>query len=217
MKNGIYLLLSYLLLMTSCTKDRLTASGIQQVEERTLQPFTGIHLSGAYQMKVIQGDTYRVRITGSGNLISYFKTSVSHQQLTLSYEKASINGDDLVVEVTTPRWNVLKVNGRAEVIVSGDFPDQEEVRIHLNGAASIDFKNGFSTDRLHVDLSGAGRMKASSILAREAEVQLSGSGETAVYVLRSLKARISGSGKIYYGGSPEVNSTISGSGSVIRL
>jgi hypothetical protein len=54
-------------------------------------------------------------------------------------------------------------------------------------------------------------------MVKEADVEITGSGDAHLQVANLLKARISGSGEVYYKGNPQLDTKITGSGKVIKF
>ena len=68
-----------------------------------------------------------------------------------------------------------------------------------------------------IDVGGAGRIRASGLVAREAHVGISGAGSVEVNATEKLKADVSGVGAVKYRGSPSVEKNVTGVGSVSPL
>lgn len=81
MRNLLLSILS-IVMLNSCSKDRLTANGDRITETRTLNEFTGVLVSGANRVNLNYGNEYKVvlktfdpintldlSVSGSGKLI----------------------------------------------------------------------------------------------------------------------------------------------------
>ncbi|WP_073229093.1 head GIN domain-containing protein [Pedobacter caeni] len=203
--------------LMSCSKEKLTANGDKITETRTPGNFSGVNLSGSKNIQVTYGTDYKVDIKGSSNLIPYFKTKIIDDNLYLSYDKVSVQHDDLEVLVTLPQLRNASLSGSGKIQVSGAFPLIDKLKTSVSGSGEVIAQSVFEVKELLMNISGSGAINLEKILAQEADVDISGSGDGKINVREELKARISGSGTLYYTGSPEVDSKISGSGKVIKF
>lgn len=205
------------ILFTSCSKDRLTASGDKKTETRELRAFTGVDSYGSNNIHISYGSTFKVTLSGSDNLLPYFKTEVVGSTLKLGYERVDVRHDDIQIYVTLPYLQYLEVSGSGDIDVSGQFPAMDFFQLSISGSGEVEVETAIIADEVGVRISGSGEADLKKLQSRRAEVNISGSGDARIGVSERLKARISGSGKIYYSGSPEIDSQISGSGKLIKL
>lgn len=206
-----------ILFITGCKKDRLTASGDQTTDIRFPGEFTGINTSGSTPVQVSYGTEFKVELRGSSNLIPYFKTNIINGTLYLGYEKASVQHDDVQAFITLPSIRNTALSGSGKISIEGDFPAINEFKASISGSGDILVNDTFEAEKVLINLSGSGKADLLKVDSKEAEVDISGSGNASLTVQNKLKAKISGSGKVYYSGSPEVDAKVSGSGKVIKL
>lgn len=216
MKKIITLMFISIFLM-SCTKEKLTASGDKITETRTPGNFNGVNINGSRTIYVNYGTEYKVEIKGSKNLIPFFKTSIINDVLYLSYEKVNVFHDDLEIMVTLPEIKNAALSGSGKILISGDFPLVDKLKASASGSGEIRADSPFEVNDLLINISGSGKINLEKIVAKDADVDISGSGDARINLTEELKARISGSGKLYYSGNPEIDSSISGSGKLIKF
>lgn len=216
MKKIITLMFISIFLM-SCTKEKLTASGDKITETRTPGNFNGVNINGSRTIYVNYGTEYKVEIKGSKNLIPFFKTSIINDVLYLSYEKVNVFHDDLEIMVTLPEIKNAALSGNGKILISGDFPLVDKLKASASGSGEIRADSPFEVNDLLINISGSGKINLEKIVAKDADVDISGSGDARINITEELKARISGSGKLYYSGNPEIDSSISGSGKLIKF
>lgn len=216
MKKIITLMFISIFLM-SCTKEKLTASGDKITETRTPGNFNGVNINGSRTIYVNYGTEYKVEIKGSKNLIPFFKTSIINDVLYLSYEKVNVFHDDLEIMVTLPEIKNAALSGSGKILISGDFPLVDKLKASASGSGEIRADSPFEVNDLLINISGSGKINLEKIVAKDADVDISGSGDARINITEELKARISGSGKLYYSGNPEIDSSISGSGKLIKF
>lgn len=213
----ITLLTLAVLFLTSCSKDRLTASGDKTTETRNPGTFTGINGSGSNNIHVDYGNEFKVILKGSNNLIPHFKTEIMGSTLYLSYNRVNVQHDDIEIFVTMPAINYVSLSGSGEVDIRGAFPETELFKLNISGSGEVEVDNAFSVKKADINISGSGEADLAKLDSKQADIDVSGSGDVKIKVQDVLKARISGSGKIYYLGSPQLDTKVSGSGKVIKL
>ncbi|RZM05963.1 MAG: DUF2807 domain-containing protein [Pedobacter sp.] len=216
MKAIILFALSSLLLI-SCSKDRLTASGDNTTETRSVRDFTGVKSSGANDVHITYGTEFKVTLKGSDNLIPYFKTEIIGNTLHLGYERVNVRRDDIEIFVTLPSIEYVSLSGSGSVDIYGAFPAVAFFDLSISGSGEVEIEDGFNANETVVRISGSGEADLERLTTKHAEVHISGSGDAKLNIQDTLKARISGSGKVYYKGSPQIDSQISGSGKLIKL
>lgn len=202
-----------LFLFTACNKDRITGSGSNQTEIRTVSPFTKVETNGSIPVYITQGSSFEVKVTAYANLIPYLKTNVSDGTLKIGYDK-NIRNDNAVAYITMPQLKGLRSNGSGNMSVTGPFMTDELV-VSISGSAEINIDTATVED-YDVEISGSGKVKGYGVGSRNADVHISGSGEVWLTASETLEADISGSGVVYYKGDPTVDTRISGSGKVIK-
>jgi len=213
----IVFLLTTAAAFSSCSKDRLTASGDKKTEERELRNFSGIESDGSTDVHLSYGTSYKVTVMGSDNLLPYFKTEVRGGVLKMGYERVNVKRDDIQVYVTLPAVNYIAISGSGDVDLSGTFGPSDDLEISISGSGEVEAENIFNVKRTKIRISGSGEADLKRLVTEQADIDISGSGDARIGVSGLLKARISGSGKVYYSGSPQVDAQVSGSGKVIKI
>ena len=213
MKNYIFLALCCLIFV-GCKKEPLYSSGNVTSEIRKVANFTAIKIEGANVLDVDYGETFRVEIIGSDNLLKHYKTDVVSGVLYLGFNRDHINNSDVKIFVTLPRLSKIAASGSSEVMISGDFSPQNSFTAEATGTGNIIATRPFTVDNLIIKGEGAAKMYLNRIKSKTADINLEGSGEVNVTVSDHLKVKILGSSRVYCEGNPTVDSDIVGSGSV---
>jgi len=216
MKNLLLAIIS-IFMLSSCTKNRLTANGDRISETRSLNEFYNVQVSGANPVHISYGNEYKVLLKGSSNLISYFKTTVEGKNLKLSYKNANVNHDDIEVYITMPLIKGASISGSGNLDIDGSFAAIDEFGISINGSGDVSVNNELKINELDVAISGSGKVFFQKAIAKVADIDISGSGDVHLQVTNYLNARISGSGEVYYRGNPQLDTRISGSGKLIKF
>ncbi|HEY0054740.1 MAG TPA: head GIN domain-containing protein [Pedobacter sp.] len=212
----VVLIVTTIVLFSSCSKERLEGNGRIVTEVRNLGNFSGVLNSGSKHIHVNYGSDYRVELRGSSNLIPAYRTQIINGNLNLSYEKVNVRNDDLEVYVTMPVIRRADLSGSGKISINGSFPAQDYFECIVSGSGDIQVYGGFDRNEVDVTISGSGRADLLNIKSQRTKVFISGSGEAKVNATDHLKVKISGSGSTYYTGNPTIESEISGSGRVVR-
>lgn len=131
----------------------------------------------------------------------------------------AINSNELYLTVsgsgnieTTFYGNDLytKISGSGKINVYAET-DYTESLISGSGKIYIEGETVYSSFKI----SGSGKVDAYNCETNNADINISGSGNTLLQVNEYLWATISGSGNIHYKGYPQINSHISGSGKLV--
>ncbi|MDQ7947984.1 MAG: DUF2807 domain-containing protein [Pedobacter sp.] len=205
-----------MLLFTSCGKDSLRADGQLITETRNPGVFHSIEASGSNKVYITYGNEFKIELKGSANLIPFFGTNVVSKVLHLSYNRHHIEHDDIEIYVTMPTMQALSFEGSGDVEISGAFPAITALHIELEGSGQLKARQEFEVGHAALKLKGSNKIDLSRVKVKDADIELSGSGEARLNILQQLNAEINGSGTIYYQGSPSVNTKINGNGKVSR-
>lgn len=104
----------------------------------------------------------------------------------------------------------LRVSGVGKIEMN---LESEKIITLISGAGKVELEG--TTNILNIDISGAGKVDAEQMKAKEATINISGSGKSLVNVSDVLTSNISGSGSVYYVARPTtINTNVSGSGKV---
>jgi len=216
--------------------DKIVGSGVTKTEARNVTGFHSIALGVDATVKIRQGDSEGLSISGDDNVIALVETVVengalkirwpSKRYLTVTYKTLDIvvsvkDVDGLAVQGSGRiRADQIKsgklraaIDGSGEIAIDKLDSDQFDVAINGSGRASVAGR----ADSIAVALSGSGQMAAAKLATVRARVVLEGSPQASVWVKDQLKAVIAGSGEIRYYGDPQLTQTIAGSGRIKRV
>lgn len=213
--NKLFLLTAGLIMLVSCSKERVSGSGPVTTEDRSVSNFTKVSSSGSTNVHIVKGANFSVQVKGYSNLLPYFETKLRNNTLEVGYRNGTnVRNDNLEVFVTMPVFEGAAVSGSADVDVKGNFT-ANRMDVSISGSGNISLQSG-NTQTLDADISGSGGIAAFGVTADKADISISGSGTAEVKAVTHLKANISGSGNIYYKGAPAIESSVSGSGKLVH-
>lgn len=219
MKFMYTILLGSVMLLSACSKDRITGSGAITTETRNTAAFNSVSISGSNNVYITRGTSLKVELNGYANLLPYFETSVINSELRLGFRNNSnVRNDNIKIYLTMPdEIGFLNVQGSGNISVGGNFTNINSIDLLISGSGNIDFEQG-TAPKATLIVIGSGNVNALGLSVKEATATINGSGNTRVTATERLDATITGSGNVYYKGSPAtVNTTIAGSGKVIKL
>jgi hypothetical protein len=207
-------------------------SGVVASEERKIGEIDSIVLDGAADVEVTVGGEPSLTIEADDNLLTTIATTVEGNQLTISTMENYSTNLGVRVYVTCPRLRSLVLNGAGDITTNEVA--SEDLEVTVNGSGNIwtspsvkrlsaeitgsgNVKGKGSADTLEAKVSGSGSLDSEDLIAKNATIELSGSGSATVKVTDLLDADVSGSGSISYHGNPTVTSSVSGSGRLARV
>ncbi len=222
-----------LFLFSSCEK--IVGTGPLVTETRNTGNFTGVSVEFGGKVNVYIGSPLKVEVTAQQNILDVLRTTVSGGVLQIDYKNGVWvkNNSDVVVNITMPYTDYLKLSGsgdldligkavsnslNVQVSGSGNISLQEVelagvLDARISGSGDINVYAG-TTAHEELQISGSGTMNLVGVQANTADTRISGSGDIRLKVSQTLDAHISGSGSVFYSGSPQVSTQISGSGKV---
>lgn len=223
-------------LFSSCEQGLIGISGEGEVVQATLDvyDFDGFNNNIAADIYVSQGEDYEVIVEAQENIIDNINIDDIDQGIwKIKYYRPVRWSKPVKIYVTLPYLSHARINGSGDVIGETVFTDIEKLDLTIAGSGKMDLeayseevsirilgsgdvKLTGECDILDCAISGSGSIHAFSMMAYEADVDVSGSGDSNLNVEESLNVHISGSGSVIYRGNPYVDSRILGSGSVKR-
>src|SRR5262249_2362620 len=187
-------------------------SGVAASEARALPAFDRVELSGSNNVVIRVGPRQRVVVHTDDNLVGRVMTNVESHTLVVGDEPGSYTTKSpTYVEITTPSLRGLTLSGSG--IVSAVGIDSPRLRVALPGSGVV--RASGRAEGLDVALGGSGDAQLGQLVAKDAEVVVSGSGRADVTATKSLDAAVSGTGAILHGGHPVgLRTSITGVGAI---
>ena len=191
----------------SCVK----GSGNLASETRDVDSFSGVDVSGVFQVEIVAQKDFGIEIEADDNLLSLIKTEVRGGVLRIETEKRVSASNPLKVRISAPDIESIEASGASRVSLADVKND--ELRVDTSGASKVSI-NG-ETANLTIEVSGASSIDAENLKAENATVDASGASHVSVFAVSDLKSDASGASKIVYSGSPKnIEKKSSGASSV---
>jgi hypothetical protein len=219
----------------SLNAERIRGSGRIIQEKRDVRGFTEVRLASVGELNIQQSDRESLSIEAEDNILPKIITEVEGDRLVIRTERGVSISPTVTVRysLTVKDLTGLELSGSGKIhaaaIRSQDF------RLRLPGSGEIRL-DGLTADTLAAEISGSGKIEVPgkvvsqkvrisgsgdydghNLQCRSADVSVSGSGDSTVWVQDDLSASISGSGKVDYYGNPKVSKHVSGSGGIHGL
>ena len=132
MKNlfSSLLLLSVLFGFSSCTYT--TGNGPIVEKGFAKDRFQGVELEGSFNVNINQGASQNVVVSGQENIIDKLKMDVMDGVLHISLEPGSYFNYDLVINLTLPTLERVKLSGSGDIML-GTFVGLNDLVVELDG------------------------------------------------------------------------------------
>lgn len=197
--------------LQSCTKS-ITGEGPLQTENRQVTAFNKVKINGSAEVEIVQSATQQVSITGYGNLLAIYESTVANGELSLGYKsRYNIKNDNIKIRIEVADIRSVYLNGSGDIIIT-NFSQGVELASTINGSGRVRVQNSSFT-KMAYHINGSGSMYGAGIAAQQAEVSIHGSGHIELHCSQHLKVNIEGSGTVdYYGNPATTDISIHGSG-----
>jgi hypothetical protein len=188
----------------------LVGSGIIVTEARQLAGFSALDLAAFGRVDVEIADHESVEVETDDNVVGLVRTEVVGGRLVVTMaDGTSLLNATLRVRVRAMALDDVIVHGSSDVEIRGLAASRFGLTMRGSGDAAV----SGTVDDLRVDIRGSGDVRAVDLVAQQATVRSSGSGDVALHAVRSLDASVDGSGDVTYRGTPEtVRRAVAGSG-----
>ena len=213
-------------------KTKISGNGQVISEQRQVNNFDKLSVTGPFNVKISPGKD-QLLIKADENLMNIIETYVKSGKLVIR-----INPDfslkkytQLSVEVSVDYLSKIVLTGSGKIYNTSAF-SWKNLKLTLTGSGEMDFltevphldviltgsgiiKLQGQADLLEATLTGSGELLAKAIEVADADITVTGSGETYIKCKNHLNIKLFGSGDVYYFGEPQFLKTkIFGSGGV---
>ncbi len=166
-----------------------------------LDGFDQIGVSGVYDVQIVAGDSYSIRLEGPEREMEYAKVEVEGDTLQLGQHKKKWgwkNRKSINAYVTLPALNKLSVSGVADV--EAENIKSESFKLSVSGVADVNISG--ECNYIKANISGVSDVDAEDFVCREGDVNMSGVGDLKIYTSEAIDANVSGVGDVSVYGKP---------------
>lgn len=192
-----------------------------KTEEFNFGDFTRVEVGHAFEVEVVQSDSYSVSITTDDNLFKNLKVSKEGETLKIGRSRHigwRLRSTRPRARITMPVLKGLQLSGATKGTISG-FNSSEGFKLNLSGASSVtgeitagdaefNFSGASSVElagaakNAVIEASGASRMELGGFSVHDAAIKLSGASRSTVKLDGTLNAMLSGASKLSWIGNP---------------
>lgn len=240
MKNSIFASVSLVifLLFSSCEKKNYTehiSNGDVQTYELPVEKFTGISVECKSNVSIVKGDTQKVTIRISSNIVNDISLSVVNGLWLVDYKKdniATINEHEFTLIIEVPNLTYIEMQNSGSLSYVNNTSQAKMAMKHyssgnvsmlcnvqhletlMEGSGLLTLQGNAINHKLTHDSSG--KVLAKKLNSKTCSIAHYGSGNSYLHITDKIKGNMDGSGNVYYIGSPLVNVTVEGSGELIN-
>ncbi len=160
-------------LFAGCVGGVIIGSGNLDSQQMDFTGFTRIEVGSAFEVDIVQSDSYHVSITADDNLFEHIQVSQAGETLKVGLKPLSgyVSGT-LRAEITMPALTGLHLSGATRGSVEG-FSSPEDFDLDLSGASSLHMSDMAASD-IKFDLSGASSVSGNITATGDGHFDLSG-------------------------------------------
>ena len=215
---------------------RVNGNGKIVTEERRVNGFQHIDVSGSATVRLRQDSMTSVKVETDENLLEYLDVHVDGSTLVIKSKKG-YNLDpskEIIIYATAAQFKEIEASGACTIISDNLISGNQELKIDASGATTINLQVTLPKLSTHISgsgevtlkgtakefsgsISGSGAIKGFDLITDNTELDLSGSAEAEITANQKLDVEVSGSGDVEYKGNASVNQRISGAGSVKKV
>ncbi len=179
---------------------------------RTPSSFADLEIQLAADVQVRFGAAPSLVLSGDDNLLPHLQLRVEDGVAVLSSDRSYIALSPLKVTITVPQLRAVAHHGAGAV----SLDDVRGAGLALTVEGSADMRASGTVGRLVVISDGSGDMALQDLIADEAEVEITGSGDLRIHVRERVALVLDGSGDVeLYGGARITSAEIGGSGELL--
>src|SRR6266481_5436978 len=134
----------------------VTGSGNRKTEKRQMGDFNAVEVTGAYDVKIVSGTKGDVQIESDDNILPLIKTEVKDERLVVSSNEKFSTSKSPAVNIAAANIQELSGTGASNFEISGI----RNASLKLTGTGASKFQCAGETDKLSIDVSGAGSVDA---------------------------------------------------------
>jgi len=202
------------LLLGGCDLGAITGGvrgdGVRKSETRQVAAFDQVAVLGGGTVELLIGPAGPLEITMDQNLLPLIRTEVKDGRLVIEPTEPIRSRQGFAIRVATPDVRRIESTGAARITVTG--VSNARLELQLSGAGSVTASG--RTDALVANGTGAVRIMADGLEARQVDIDLTGACHGEVHATEALDAAITGAGSVVYRGDPKVTQRLTGAGSV---
>ena len=199
----------------------------------TTKPYDVIKVHGSMEVFIEKAKEGSIQVTAEENIQDYILVESDGKTLTISLKTSSYLNTTKKIKIRVPFEDLSELSMIGSGKIEGEDPlISDQVKVNLKGSGYIGINVETNTlvseldgsglmdisgvsNSVKINTTGSGKFEGRKLITEQAEISISGSGNSSIFVSKSLSGQINGSGTIIFSGNPVTNNVeISGSGKV---
>jgi hypothetical protein len=210
----LFSMLLALLVFQSCNPFGVRATGDDQTLSFDETDFNGLDLCIPGEVEVRIDSVFKIEVTCEETAMPYVKTEVNNGILKVYFSRTIYDLDNMKIVVSAPSWDYFDVSGSGNVEIL-DAIEGQKLHLEVSGSGSVRAVEAHF-DKADLEVSGSGDLR----LAGSADVldcDISGSGKIKCFdfLVNTAHVNVSGSGDVQVNVLEVLDAKISGSGSIV--
>lgn len=197
------------------------------------QSYNALNVSGSMDVILLKGTEGNISITAAENVQDNIFIESDGTTLTIKMKNNFSLQNTKKISIIVPFEDISEISLSGSGNIEGkDMLKSSSLALNLQGSGEIkvsveansldaqlngsgDIKLTGKTTDVEVKTTGSGNFEGKELTSDNAQIYISGSGDSTIFAKNSLKARIQGSGSIFCAGNPTTNDVkVMGSGKV---
>jgi disulfide oxidoreductase YuzD len=224
--------------LVSCfDTDRIVGNGNLKTKDVNIVPKSKLKAKGSIDIQVVQAAESSIQIQADENILPFIVVENNEDGETVVKTKSGYSlstNNVILVTYTSPNVESITIAGSGNIVTQNKINNSTEFKVSIAGsgnatinvhspkvvakiAGSGNINSSGETRDLQVTISGNGDYKGENLMAENATVKISGSGNVRLHADATLNVNISGSGDVYYRGNPTITEKTHGSGNIKRV
>jgi len=185
-------------------------SGVKATKQIPIKDFTRLTVNLSADVIIQTGKVPALCLEADDNLLELIAAEVVQDRLEIAARNSFSTQSNIKVTVTAPKIEAATCGGTGTLVAKDLNTDVFALMVSGSGNATATGK----CKRLELSMSGSGEAHCFGLLAEDASVDITGSGDVEVSAEKTLKVSVTGTGDVVYRGSPIVTKRITGVGDV---
>ncbi len=179
-------------------------NGVLKTETIQIDQFNHVTLEGTGTAHISKSNSPFLEVTANENILSLLKISVEEGNLKIRTEEDAQSS--VLLRIGSPDLQGITLVGNSTIEVPDITGESFSISITDHGTAEVSGK----INKLAVEIKGNGSVRATNLVARHAEIEITGKGDIQVHATDSLLVNCSGRGNVRYTGQPVLTDNCKG-------
>lgn len=191
----------------------INGSGPTKTETRDLANFRTVSIDISGDILIEPSETFRAEVSAQENLLPVLKTEIEGETLRIYFSENVSHHDGLKITLYVPSIDGISLNGSADIAARAPLRG-EKMSINVSGSGNIRAES-VEGGKLSCDMNGSGDLHLAGKIT-DLNVDISGSADVDALNLaaQNVEVGINGSGNFRCDAAQSLRADVSGSGDV---